>query len=155
MDEVGEAPWKTTSLAEAWRKWTPKQTVLLQEATQAILRACRIERGMQVLDLASGPGNPALQLAEAVGPDGLVTATDVNADMVAGVEENARRAGLTNMGFRQVDAHAIPFEPASFDVVTCRFGIMYFADVGRALREVHRVCKPSGRAVFVAWGDAA
>ena len=67
--EVDEATWKSTAFIDAWRKWTPKQTVLLQEATQALLRACRIERGMAVLDLASGPGNPALQLAEAVGPD--------------------------------------------------------------------------------------
>jgi SAM-dependent methyltransferase len=152
-EQGSDAHWRGAGLDEAWRKWTPKQTVLLQEATRAILEASRVERGMQVLDLASGPGNPALQLAEAVGSDGLVTATDVSADMVTSVEENARRAGLTNLRFRQVDAHAIPFESASFDVVTCRFGIMYFSNVAQALREVHRVCKPGGRVAFVAWGD--
>jgi ubiquinone/menaquinone biosynthesis C-methylase UbiE len=152
---VNEASWKSTALNEAWRRWTPKQTVLLQQATQAIVRASGIARGMQVLDLASGPGNPALQLAEAVGPDGSVTATDVSADMVESVEENARRAGLTNMRFRQVDAHAIPFEARSFDVVTCRFGIMYFSNVEQALREVRRVCKPGGRVAFVSWGHEA
>lgn len=153
--QATETAWRNTAFIEAWRKWTPKQTVLVQDATRAILRASGVERGMQVLDLASGPGNPALQLAEAVGPDGLVTATDVSADMVAIVEENARRAGLSNMRFRQVDAHAIPFESATFDIVTCRFGIMYFTNVDQALREVHRVCKPGGRVAFVAWGHEA
>jgi len=152
---ANEATWRNTALTEAWRRWTPKQTVLLEESTRAMIRAGGIERGMQILDLASGPGNPALQLAAAVAPDGLVTATDVSADMVASAEENARRAGLANMRFRQVDAQAIPFEPASFDVVTCRFGIMYFPDVDRALREVHRVCRPGGRVVFVSWGHEA
>jgi ubiquinone/menaquinone biosynthesis C-methylase UbiE len=153
--EVNDASWKSSALTEAWRRWTPKQTVLLQEATRAILEAGRIAPGLHVLDLASGPGNPALQLAEAVGPDGRVTASDVSAEMVASVEENARRAGLTNMRCAQVDAHAIPFEAASFDVVTCRMGIMYFSNVGQALREVHRVCKPGGRAVFMSWGHEA
>ncbi len=154
-EQVNDASWKGTALNEAWRRWTPKQTVLLREATQAIVRASGVGRGMQVLDLASGPGNPALQLAEVVGPDGSVTATDVSADMVASVEENARRAGLTNMRFQQVDAQAIPFEAHSFDVVTCRFGIMYFSNVEGALREVHRVCKPGGRVAFVSWGHEA
>jgi ubiquinone/menaquinone biosynthesis C-methylase UbiE len=150
-----DAAWQRTALANAWRRWTPKQTVLLREATRAILRAGRIARGMEVLDLASGPGNPALQLAEAVGPEGRVTATDVSADMVASAEDNARRAGLTNMRFQQVDARTIPFPPASFDAVTCRFGIMYFTDVDQALREVRRVCRPGGRAAFVSWGHEA
>ena len=147
--QVNETSWRSTALTDAWRRWTPKQTVLLQQATNAILRASRVARGMQVLDLASGPGNPALQLAEAVGPQGCVTATDVIADMVASVEANAARAGVTNMRFRLADAHAIPFEAATFDVVTCRFGIMYFSNVAQALREVHRVCKPDGEIFIV------
>jgi ubiquinone/menaquinone biosynthesis C-methylase UbiE len=150
--QVNETSWRSTALTDAWRRWTPKQTVLLEQATNAILRASQVARGMQVLDLASGPGNPALQLAEAVGPQGCVTATDVIADMVASVEANAARAGVTNMRFRQADAHALPFEAATFDVVTCRFGIMYFSNVAQALREVHRVCKPEGRVAFVSWG---
>jgi SAM-dependent methyltransferase len=56
------------------------------------------------------------------------------------------------MRFEEADAGALPFPDASFDRVTCRFGVMYFPDVPRALHEVRRVLRPGGRAVFAVWG---
>jgi SAM-dependent methyltransferase len=56
------------------------------------------------------------------------------------------------MSFQVADAQALPFEDESFDAVTCRLGIMYFVDLPKALREVRRVLKPSGRVAFAAWG---
>jgi ubiquinone/menaquinone biosynthesis C-methylase UbiE len=107
---------------------------------------------MRVLDLASGTGEPALTLAEVVGADGQVTATDLVPEMLATAEEYARQHDLTNITFRQVDAEALPFPDRSFDVVTCRFGVMFFPNVGQALRETRRVLKPGGRAAFTAFG---
>jgi SAM-dependent methyltransferase len=72
--------------------------------------------------------------------------------MLAAAEGYARQHGLTNITFRQVDAEALPFPDRSFDVVTCRFGVMFFPNVGQALRETRRVLKPSGRATFAAFG---
>src|SRR5262249_40185489 len=60
--------------------------------------------------------------------------------------------GLTNLTFQEADAHALPFADETFDRVTCRFGVMYFADVGQALREIRRVLKPGGLAALTAWG---
>lgn len=141
-----------TAGAEAWRKWDPRLTVMGQAATEAIVRAAQITPGMQVLDLASGTGEPALSLAEAVGSQGHVTATDLVPQMLMIAEENARRRGLTNLTFKPADAEALPFSDLSFDAVTCRFGVMLFPNVGQALREIHRVLKPGGRASFVTWG---
>src|SRR3546814_6699772 len=50
------------------------------------------------------------------------------------------------------DAEALPFPTASFDRVTCRFGLMFVSDVPAALAEVRRVLKPGGRAGFLVWG---
>lgn len=107
---------------------------------------------MDVLDLASGTGEPALSLAPRVGPGGSVTATDVIPEMVEIARENAAQQDITNLRFEQADAGALPFPDASFDRVTCRFGVMYFPDVPQALREVRRVLRPGGRAVFAVWG---
>jgi len=72
--------------------------------------------------------------------------------MLTIVQENARHSGLTNLTFQEADAHALPFPEHMFDRVTCRFGVMYFADVGQALREIRRVLKPGGLVGLTAWG---
>ncbi len=138
--------------AAAWRKWNPQFVVLSRAATAAIIQAAGVTAGMQVLDLASGTGEPALSLAEAVGAQGHVTATDLALEMLLITEEYARQRGLTNLTCKPADAEALPFPDQSFDVVTCRFGVMFFPNPGQAFHEIRRVLKPGGRATFVAWG---
>ena len=144
--------WTAPNTVAAWSKWHPKLVVQSAEATEAIVRAAQVEPGMQVLDIASGTGEPALTLAELVGPEGHVTATDLGAGIIAIAKQNAERAGLTNMTFLQADAHELPFVDQSFNRVTCRFGVMFFADAPQALGEIYRVLKPGGRVAFTAWG---
>jgi len=107
---------------------------------------------MAVLDVASGSGEPAISLARAVGPQGRVTATDLVDGRVAIAAQNAREAGMANLYFRQADVHSLPFADQTFDLVTCRFGIMFFSDPVGALRECRRVLKPGCRVVFASWG---
>jgi SAM-dependent methyltransferase len=146
------AEWTDPATVSAWRKWYPKMVEQTREATDAIVQLSHVAPGLRVLDLASGTGEPALALARAVGPQGHVTATDLGADMLAIARENARHAGLTNLTFQQADVHALPFHEQAFDRVTCRFGVMYFADAGQALREIRRVLKPVGLIALTAWG---
>ncbi len=121
-------------------------------ATAAVLEAAQLLPGMQVLDLASGVGDPALSIAEAVGPSGHVTATDLGPGMIAFAEELAKKKRLGNIEFRVADVEALPFPDGSFDVVSCRFGVMFFPEQVKAFRECRRVLKPGGRVAFVVWG---
>lgn len=141
-----------TAGAEAWRKWRPQFVAQSSSATDLIVQAAQLTRGMQVLDVAGGTGEPALSLAAAVGPEGHVIATDLVPEMLAVAESSARERGVTNLSFRQADAEALPFPARRFDVVTCRFGLMFCLNAGQALREIRRVLKPGGRAAFIAWG---
>jgi SAM-dependent methyltransferase len=59
---------------------------------------------------------------------------------------------VTNVALEQADAHSLPFPDEAFDRVTCRFGVMYFADVGEALREIRRVLRRGGLLAVTAWG---
>jgi SAM-dependent methyltransferase len=59
---------------------------------------------------------------------------------------------LKNVSFQKADAHHLPFPDQNFDLVTSRFGVMFFDDSVRALSEAHRVLKSGGRACFLAWG---
>jgi len=136
----------------AWRKWHAQIATFTQGATEAILEAARLRPGMRVLDLASGVGDPALSIAREVAPSGRVTATDLGPGMMSLAEELARKRGLTNIEFREANAESLPFADKSYDVLTCRFGVMFFPDLPKALSECFRVLKPLGRAAFVAWG---
>ena len=141
--------------ATAWRHWTPQWAAQTRAVTDLIVAAARVAPGMRVLDVASGTGEPALTLAAAVGPQGQVTATDLTAEMLAVAHDIARKQGVTNIAFQVTGAGALPFPDAQFDAITCRFGISHVPDYGRALREIRRVLKPSGRAAFAVWGPRA
>jgi len=144
--------WTGERTVAAWRKWHAQIAAFTRGATDAILEAAQLRPGMRVLDLASGVGDPALSIAAAVGPSGRVTASDMGPGMISLAQELARKKGLPNIEFREANAESLPFADASYDVLTCRFGIMFFPDLGKALRECFRVLKPGARAAFVAWG---
>ena len=120
--------------------------------TEALVEYSRPLPDMLVLDLASGTGEPGISLAQRVGPRGSVTAVDQSSELLDIAAERARNKKLLNFTTQQADAHHLPFVDQSFDLATCRFGVMFFSDAQRALAELHRVLKPGARACFAAWG---
>jgi SAM-dependent methyltransferase len=146
------AEWMDDVTADGWRRWHDKSTLFWKELTDAMIEIAKLEPSDRVLDLASGTGDPALTVAGRVAKGGHIVLTDLAPKMIEIARANAARAGIQNVSFDTVDAHALPFGDASFDRVTCRLGVMFFWDCPTALREVRRVLKPGGRAAFVAWG---
>jgi len=144
--------WTEEATVAAWRKWQAKLSTFTRGATEVLLEAAHLRPGMRVLDLASGVGDPSLFVAEAVGPSGHVVATDLGPGMIGLAEELARARGLRNIEFRVANVEALPFPDESFDVVTCRFGVMFFPDQLKAFRECLRVLKHGGRVAFAVWG---
>ena len=123
-----------------------------RHVTEALIEYSRPQLGMKVLDVACGTGEPAISLAGIVGHEGHVTALDLSPDLLQIAEERARQRALSNFSIRQADAHHLPFPDQTFDLATCRFGVMFFNDPRQALAELRRVLKPGGRACFLAWG---
>jgi ubiquinone/menaquinone biosynthesis C-methylase UbiE len=144
--------WDDARTVAAWKKWSRSNASMFRGVTNAIVEAAGAAPGHAALDLASGAGQPAMAMAAAVAPGGMVTATDQSAGMLSVVEENAQREGLKNVRCQRADAESLPFPDHSFDCVTCRFGAMFFAEPLRAMRECLRVLRPGGRAAFVVWG---
>jgi ubiquinone/menaquinone biosynthesis C-methylase UbiE len=136
----------------ASEKWKAKSAAMGQAVTDALVKFARPVLGMQVLDLASGTGEPAISLASSVGEHGHVTALDLSADLLEIAAQRARTRGLKNFTTQQADAHSLSFSDNSFDLATSRFGVMFFRDPVLALRELRRVLRPGTRACFLAWG---
>jgi len=109
-----------------------------------------LRRGHKVLDLASGTGDLAARYSGLVGPEGLVTMTDINAAVLdQGRARMADRGLIGNVEYVQVNAEAIPFEDGRFDCVTIGFGLRNVTDKQKALDEMFRVLKPGGRALIL------
>jgi SAM-dependent methyltransferase len=144
--------WGSSYRLIASEKWKAKSAAMGRDVTDALVEYAQPKLGMKVLDLASGTGEPAISLAARVGSEGHVSALDLSSELLAIATERAQQRGLTNFSTQQADAQQLPFSDQSFDLVTSRFGVMFFQDCEKAFREVHRVLKPGARACFLAWG---
>lgn len=102
--------------------------------------------GRRVLDIGCGSGETTLMLAdtgaEAVG-------ADISRPMLA--VARGRVGDRSNVSFLEADAQTYAFEPASFDAIFSRFGVMFFADPEAAFANLRRALKPGGRMAFVCW----
>lgn len=138
-----------------WERWHDWQAGIMEPVTTWVCDAVVTRPGSTVLDAACGTGLPALALAERLGADGRVVATDASAVMVEAVRRKAKEAGLGNVEVRQATLAALEFDDASFDAVTCKDGIMYVPDPVVGARELRRVLKPGGRFAITVWDEAA
>ena len=140
-----------TESAPFWEKYSATLRKIFEPVTLALIEDAGIATGQSVLDVAGGPGEPSLTIAERVGPTGSVMCTDAVAEMVEAAEREADRRGMTNVSFRQCMADALPFGDDSFDVVISRLGVMFFPDPSAALRDMLRVTKPGGALALAVW----
>lgn len=148
-----ESNWATHARMQAAERWERPSAEMGKHVTDALVVYADPKPGERVLDIACGTGAPSLKVARRVGDAGHVIATDLSAEPLKIAAERARERGLNNIEFRQADVHALPFGENVFDLVTCRFGVMFFADLPRALAEILRVLRPGGRVAFAAWGN--
>ncbi len=144
--------WDSFSRVNASQRWRKPSAAMGRALTETIVAEGHIEPGMIVLDIASGSGEPAISVATLLNGTGRVVATDISPAPLKVAEQRACERGLTNIEFHVADVHQLPFADATFDRVLCRQGVMFFADLPRALGEIRRVLKPGGRLTLLAWG---
>ena len=132
---------------EGWERNAPfydeRAGRMTRVAVARLLEVSGARAGMRLLDVCCGPGYGAGEAAarglEAVG-------VDLAPAMVA---DAARR--YPQATFRDGDAEALPFDDASFDVVTCAFGLLHLPEPEKGIAEAFRVLRPGGRYAFTVW----
>jgi len=114
---------------------------------ERLVEACRIEPGMQVLDVAAGTGNASLPAARR-GAD--VTASDLTPTLLDAGRGLARAEGL-DLDWVEADAEDLPFADGSFDVVLSAIGVMFAPHHQAAADELVRVCRTGGTIGLLSW----
>lgn len=140
--------------AKYWERHARTIQTMFAPVTSALIEEAGIVEGDVVLDVAGGPGEPSLTIAEKVGPAGFVTCTDAVAEMVAAAENEAARRGVKNIRFQQCQADSLPFENDSFDAAVSRLGAMFFPEPVAAVREMLRVTRKEGTLSFAVWDES-
>jgi len=140
---------------QAWNSFSRRYTKValpeFQPYGDRLIRMASLRRGMWVLDVATGPGEPALTAARRVGPRGLVLGIDFSQAMLRTAASRARQAGIRNVQFRHMDAEHLKLPGMMFERVFCRFRLMLMPDAQGALREIYRVLVPGGRVAVAVW----
>jgi SAM-dependent methyltransferase len=117
-----------------------------EDALRMIVDAAQPTRDDRLLDVACGPGLVVCDFAPHVRE---ATGIDVTPAMLERARKLATDKGLANITWRQGDVYSLPYEDASFTIVTTRFSFHHFLDPAAVLREMVRVCAPRGRVIVV------
>lgn len=141
--------WK--GAAPYWEKQRENVHQMFAPITQALIEDAQIRSRHVVLDIATGPGEPALSVAAWVGPEGKVFGIDPVPEMVAAARRAQDRLGLRNAQFDVASADELSFRDSTFDAVISRFGVMFFPSPVDAVRAMLRVLKPGGKLALAVW----
>ena len=115
------------------------------EQRRIVRAALDLEPGQDVLDIGSGPGFLACEMAEAVGPGGSVRGIDSSDAMLSVARQRRPATGSAPVEFGPGQATELPFPDGAFDVVTSTQVYEYVHDIPAALAEARRVLRPGGR----------
>ena len=126
--------------------FTPFEKILVETATAA--------GAVRVLDIGCGTGATTLAMSEALGPDAHCLGLDISGTMITHARKRAAETG-SKADFIVADAQTHPFEANHFDMITSRFGVMFFEDPVAAFRNLNRAAAPGANMVLFSWRDPA
>ncbi|MDO0917174.1 methyltransferase domain-containing protein [Streptomyces sp. DT2A-34] len=137
--------------------WVEAQAVLdqvLRPFEDLLVEAVAAERAEHVLDVGCGTGGTTVAVARRLGPAGRCVGVDISEPMITAARARAEREG-TPVSFIRADAQEHVFEPAAFDLVISRFGVMFFSDPVQAFANLRRAAGEGAGLRFIAWRSPA
>jgi SAM-dependent methyltransferase len=143
--------WETA--ASGWESERDRMRQVSTPVTDWLVDHLELAPGLTVLELAAGPGDVGIRVADELAGNGRVIVSDRAPAMVEAAGRWAAERGTAGVELRVLDAESLDLPDASVDRVVCRFGYMLVPDRDAALRETRRVLRPGGRVAFAVWAD--
>jgi SAM-dependent methyltransferase len=134
-----------------WADRQQTQDIVLGPVSEILIDRAKVKAGERIIDVGCGCGATTIALARKVGPAGHVFGIDISAPMLARAREIAP-ADLP-ADFVLADATIYPFDPARFDLLVSRFGVMFFAEPALSFANLRRALRPSGRLAVACWRE--
>jgi ubiquinone/menaquinone biosynthesis C-methylase UbiE len=135
---------------QRWAERQAAQDVLLKPVADILINRAKPTPGERVIDVGCGSGATTIAFAQKVEPTGHVLGIDVSGPMLEWARQSVN--GLP-IDFVLADATVYPFDPASFDLLASRFGVMFFADPALSFANMRKSLRPSGRLAFACWRE--
>ncbi len=137
--------------AAGWKIWWPIIDKAGKPVSLKLAELCKLKPGDKVLDLATGPGEPALTAAQIVGEKGFVLGVDASSQMLAFAKNRTQSLNLKNIEFKECNLQTYHYESAPIDAVLCRWGLMFIQDLRPFLTHIRSILKKGGMAAFAVW----
>lgn len=125
----------------------------LRPAHDRLMQVLGIGAGQRVIETACGSGLITQRLAEAVGPEGRVLATDISQGMIEDLQLRIDRLRFSNVEAVRMAAEDLDVPDNSYDLAVAALGLMYTPDPARAVRAMARVVKRGGIVAATVWGE--
>ena len=132
------------SAAKSWSEWGNVLREWLGPATDTMIDLACITKRAKVLDVAAGAGDQSMQIADRVGHEGFVLATDISSNILDYAAANAQSKGYSQIDFKVMDGENLTTAPEQFDAAVSRVGLIYFPDQMKALKGILKTLKPDG-----------
>jgi ubiquinone/menaquinone biosynthesis C-methylase UbiE len=134
---------------ERWVRRQEMQDVVLGPVSDVLIDRAAPKVGERVIDIGCGCGATTFAFANKVGARGHVLGVDISAPMLALARELA--PADAPLEFSLADATVQAFQPASFDLLVSRFGVMFFAEPAVSFANMRKALRASGRVAFACW----
>jgi SAM-dependent methyltransferase len=136
---------------QRWADRQQSQDILLAPVADIVIDRAKTKAGERIVDVGCGAGATTMALAQKVGRTGRVLGIDISAPMLARARQLAPKDAPVE--FVLADATIYKFEPASFDLLASRFGVMFFAEPALSFANMRKALRPSGRLAFACWRE--
>lgn len=144
------ALWNTHG-GETWVQLQPMLDRLFLPFEQMLGEAVSRSGASNVLDVGCGTGATTLAAARAIGSTGMATGLDISRPLVEAAQRRAEMANVANARFLLADAQTAGIEPATFDAIISRFGIMFFDDPKAAFANLHQAAVSGASLTAFVW----
>jgi len=140
--------------APGWYKWWKTIEMATQQVSKRLVELAEIKPGSNILDIATGMGEPALAAAKQVGKSGHVLAIDISPQMLSFAKERALSLGLKEIvEFKEGDAETMDLPSSTFDAALCRWGIMFFPNPKVGLSNIYKSLVNGGHFAAAVWAS--